>query len=136
MTKAAIAEPCPSCGSKNIRWRRPRPLDVPLTWASFLVDYAFGGAGHDQATAIGGPGMYGDTATSKAYGELRERFEIKVGLKVADAFWKCPDCRKSGGVSDLAALGGDVALLSSMEGTISQEGGGVSSSIGGGPKGP
>ena len=132
MTKAAIAEPCTSCGSKNVRWRRPRPTDVPLTWAAFLVDWAFGGAGRDHASAIGGPGMYGDTGTSAAYGELRERFEMKVGLKVPEAFWKCPDCHKKGEVRDLASLGGDIGLLSSMEGTISQEGGGVSSRIGGG----
>ncbi len=126
-------EPCPNCGSKNVSWRKPRPTDTVLTWARYLVDFALGGGSADRAGAIGGPGMYGDTATSVSYTELRQRFDMKVGLKTPDLFWKCPDCKKKGEVRDLAALGGDIGLLSSMEGTISSEGGGVTGGIGGGP---
>jgi len=132
MKELKKTEPCPNCGSRNANWRRPRPTDVPLTWAAYLIDFVLGGAGRDHATAIGGQGSFGETGTSAAYGELRERFEMKVGLKVPEAFWKCPDCHKKGEVRDLNALSGDIGLLGSMEGTISQEGGGVSQSIGGG----
>lgn len=133
MSKREGPEPCPNCGSRNARWRKPRPLDVPLTWGAFMIDFVLGGAGRDRATALPyGPGMPADSGTTATYGELKERFDMKVGLKVPEAFWRCPDCRKKGEVRDLASLGADIALISGMESAVSAEGGGVSDSIHGG----
>jgi hypothetical protein len=56
---------------------------------------------------------------------LRNRLDLKVGLKTPDLFWRCPDCHKKGEIRDLSELDGDIGLMESMEKTITEEGGGV-----------
>ncbi len=79
--------PCPICGSRNVRWRARRWSDFVLTFLAYLANMSW----------LSGSSLrwgYRDVG-----GEVRQQVvEERTGLKTARYFWKCPDCRNKGSI--------------------------------------
>lgn len=85
----AIDRPCPSCGSKNVQWRRRRWYDGPLNFLEGMLTIA-----STRRTHGGVMHAYSDPRSfDEQY--LREQ-RRKRGRPTAELFYKCPDCKSSG----------------------------------------
>jgi predicted RNA-binding Zn-ribbon protein involved in translation (DUF1610 family) len=89
---ATINRPCPSCGSKNVRWRKRRWYDGPLNF----LETMFSGAG----TIRTDDGISPMARSTMDAGFMRERGieeqKRKMGRRTAELFYRCSDCRSSG----------------------------------------
>lgn len=95
------ADPCPSCGSLNVRWRRRRLYDIVFTYLRYLLDAAFGGG--EQTTTLDSaysPEGIKDRLRAAQYREERGTYEARVGTTTASSFWKCPECGQRGQIFD------------------------------------
>lgn len=104
------SDPCPNCGSSDIRWRRRRIYDVVLTWIRYALDSALGTffdptgsslpthVGGASSEEISGANWAGSRPDVFRYPAKRQSFEERVGTLTAVRFWKCRTCRKRGEV--------------------------------------
>ena len=115
---------CPSCRSRNVRWRNRRPYDVIFTWVRYFADAFLSTIFSRGATPTIGM-RYGDRvlrsqASAELYKRARSAYEMRIGLTTADRFWRCPDCKQKGqvfsGIDE--ALTEGRAALASMEDDI------------------
>ena len=95
-------EPCPACGSDQVRWRKRRPTDFLLTWMRSLVEWFWAGirgqgrAQHRNTTLA----EYGyiDTSEYDAPEVQAELQEATSGHKTPQRFWHCKACGREGHV--------------------------------------
>ena len=124
-------DPCPNCGSTNVRWRRRRFSDVVLTHARYLADLVVStlfGTGQTRIAGSSGSRSAGRAnLQAVAYSESRQFYESRMGTKTAARFWKCPDCHKKGQIFD--NVRGSVKVGDSLVGS----GGDVTGNVSGGP---
>ena len=119
---AQTSEPCPDCGSNDVRWRRRRFYDVLLTYLRYLVD----SIATTGATKSSVPGSILSDRANRArvvahqYREARKLYEDRVGTKTASRFWKCRACGHRGQVfDDLDKVLAERQRLAGFEDTIS-----------------
>ena len=74
---------CPSCGSSAVHWRRRHLVDQVRTLLLCCTDYLLGHA-HDRPRRE----------------TNRDIYEIGIGIRTANLFWRCPDCRRNGTIFD------------------------------------
>jgi predicted RNA-binding Zn-ribbon protein involved in translation (DUF1610 family) len=114
-TEARIAaakgiEPCPMCGSSDVRWRRRGPTDFALTWlrwwvelfASFFQVQARSVRRSSQARAFDATTAHTQVIRIE-YGTgagepIREFYEATTGHKTPKRFWRCSSCKQKGHV--------------------------------------
>ncbi len=85
--------PCPICGSRNVRWRARRWYDRIFTLVAYLVN-ALSLSGLSSRRQYGGDGI------DVAAGVREQVVQDRTGLKTARCFWRCPDCGNSGAIFD------------------------------------
>lgn len=129
------ADPCPNCGSHNVRWRRRRFSDVILTYLRYFIDTMAG-----TVFGAGGTSVAGSSVSERAtearvegmeYKEARRIYEDRAGTATANRFWKCHDCHQKGQVFDhIDTILSDRERLVGMEGDIEQNLGAVIDPIG------
>ena len=85
----AMERPCPSCGSRNLRWRRRRWYDGPLNFLEGMLTIA-----STRTTHGGVPHAYSDPSSfnDQQHREQRRKF----GRRTAELFYRCSDCKSSG----------------------------------------
>jgi hypothetical protein len=97
-------DPCPNCGSENVRWRTRRWYDVVFTYLRYAMDLTAGtlfGAGRTSTVA----GPVSERAArahldATQYRIERGVYEDRAGTMTARRFWKCRECRQKGQVFD------------------------------------
>jgi hypothetical protein len=116
-TEARIAaakgiDPCPMCGSADVRWRRRRWFDVARTWLGSLAEHALHfvlSKSTTRATIPGArssaPSYFPDPKTERMidnanrvahYGKSRELYESELSFVTAARFWRCRTCKREG----------------------------------------
>jgi hypothetical protein len=120
------ADPCPMCGSADVRWRGRRWYDVPLTWVRFIVvgpiEFVFA----PKKRSFGGIGHTGEDLT---YDAAREAYDDRMATATARRFWKCRACRNKGQV--FADVGAEqLEHLESIEDALAENKGGVERPVG------
>jgi hypothetical protein len=124
-------EPCPMCGSREVRWRQRRWYDVLRTWLRWLVEAvlsAFGGGRKSSySPVIGDPQGYSYEAQVAA-------FDHRWSIQTPRSFWRCSDCRRRGYVFD-PLDGSEHRNVLEREDAIRAQGGSVSHPSGGRPPG-
>ena len=105
-------DPCPVCGSTNVRWRGRRFYDIPFNFFRFLAVGALGGligtSGASTSPRIGVTGIDNRLATH-AYQKERELYEARADSATPRRFWKCLDCKQHG--EDFGSLAEDTFAL-------------------------
>lgn len=81
--------PCPICGSFNVRWRRRQWYDGIFTLLAYLVNTFW---------LVVMPSRRPTAHVESRVAE--EVLEDRVGPKTARYFWRCPDWRNSGSIFD------------------------------------
>src|SRR5262245_829495 len=84
-------DPCPMCGSDDIRWRKRRPTDFVLTWMRWFVELIASAFGSDERRI--------ERVWLPERGRAEMRTEIReanTGLKTPRRFWRCKACRREG----------------------------------------
>ena len=106
------AEPCPNCGSHDVRWRKRRWNDVLFTWLRYGVESILGiftGPPRSRSVYLpeserrvedGGGGMYDLGATRMHYGAARRAQDERMALATARWFWRCRACKQHGETFD------------------------------------
>ncbi len=86
-------EPCPMCGSDQVKWRKRRPTDFVLTWMRWFVELVGSLIASDrrQMERIWMP----DHAREDMQSEMRE---AATGHKTPRRFWRCTACHREGHV--------------------------------------
>jgi hypothetical protein len=128
-------EPCPMCGSREVRWRPRRLYDFVFTWFRYVVEtvlqaVGFGRLGPQTLGGASGsmpvcdhripnprPGRHiDDIHLEMQYSRLRQMYELNTGTATANRYWKCRSCRRRGQVFDgLADLVRPLGELTRME---------------------
>ena len=111
-------EPCPKCGSEDVRWRRRTARDVVLTAlrsnVERLLHPVFGSSTRPVDIGSAADLVYGSSSTdrvfdddqyavqvlSEEYRRVRMAYDDKVSSTTASRFWKCSDCGQCGEVLD------------------------------------
>jgi len=141
-------EPCPNCGSRDVRWRGRRWYDFVLTYARFSVEAMLrvvgfgrmgpstpGGAAAENANGyceqavplVTTGSMIDDVNSEIHYEQLREYYEVNAGTAVARRYWKCRACKQRGQVFDhVERLLAPRARVAELEDGIARRPGGVS----------
>ena len=101
-------EPCPMCGSDEVRWRKRRPTDFVLTWMRWSVELAWSmvssqsranrlQAAHDRVSYDGGFALQQEHMLNQSdvTSEIRE---ANSGHKTPKRFWRCKACNREGHV--------------------------------------
>jgi hypothetical protein len=93
-------DPCPNCGSQDVRWRGRRWYDIPLNFLRYIVEALLHTLG------------FGSKSPSQYAPEFREAlqheklYDDRMSAQTPRRFWKCPACKQRGEVfDDLGELG-------------------------------
>jgi hypothetical protein len=93
-------DPCPNCGSEDVRWRGRRWYDVPLNFLRYIVEALLHTLG------------FGSKSPSQYAPEFREAlqheklYDDRMSAQTPRRFWRCPSCKQRGQVfDDLDELG-------------------------------
>lgn len=105
-------DPCPMCGSDQVRWQNRRWYDVVRTWIRFAAESIIHPLLGGQTSRASIPGAVGepstdlpDMRTDRAirnhslelnYAVTREVYEAHVAGETARAFWRCKTCGRKG----------------------------------------
>jgi hypothetical protein len=99
-------EPCPMCGSDQVRWRKRRPTDFVLTWGRWCVEliasmFASGQLRqqhreHHSLQNDLNSTIYEDFARTRD--TAREQREANTGHRTPKRFWRCKACNREGHV--------------------------------------
>ena len=110
--RALGIEPCPMCGSGDVRWRKRRWTDVARTWMLFALEFPFrllSRTSRPTYTPVADSHIPNPTAMrprdaelaaadlkSRTYWRHRDNYEDTIGLATAARFWKCSACGGKG----------------------------------------
>lgn len=87
-------EPCPECGSENVRWRGRRWYDVPLNFLRYLVEAFFHALGFGGKSSSDYAPEFGEAL------QHQKMYDDRMSAQTPRRFWRCPSCKQRGEIFD------------------------------------
>lgn len=88
------SDPCPNCGSEDVRWRARRIYDVPLNFLRYLVEAFLHALGFGSKS----PSQYAPEFSQ--YLVQRKIYDDRFSAQTPRRFWRCPACKQRGQAFD------------------------------------
>jgi hypothetical protein len=95
-------EPCPMCGSDQVRWRKRRPTDFVLNTMRAFVEWLWSGLSFQARVRYRQNPLieqgYVDPSTADVPEVALDAREASTGHRTPRRFWRCKACNREGHV--------------------------------------